>query len=179
MRPVKAPQRGLLAPLNRLLGTEANVRVLRVLAETREPLLRAEVARRAELAPSGVRRVLDQLIAEGIIEAVGAGARMPVRLRDAHPLASALRELFKAERQRIGDLARAVRKAAERLELPVPALWMVLPDGEGAGRALGAVRVVLFAGATRLRQSLPFPGVLSAAERERLLREAERDAQPA
>ncbi|HEU0301401.1 MAG TPA: helix-turn-helix domain-containing protein, partial [Longimicrobium sp.] len=91
------------------------MRVLRVLASAREPFSRAEAARRAQLDPSGVRRALDLLVAEGIVEQVGAGPRALVRLREAHPLAGALRDLFVAERSRADDLARAIRDAAERL----------------------------------------------------------------
>ncbi|HEX2076850.1 MAG TPA: helix-turn-helix domain-containing protein [Longimicrobium sp.] len=143
MRPVKTRQSSLLSPLNQILGTEANVRVLRVLASAREPLSRAEAARRAQLDPSGVRRALDLLIAEGIVEHVGAGARRLVRLREAHPLADALRELFAAEGRRTDDLARAVRQAAERLSLAVPALWMMLPEAEDGP---GMLRIDVLAG---------------------------------
>jgi hypothetical protein len=127
MRPAKTSQGILVAPLNHILGTEANVRLLRVLSEAREPLARPEVARRAQMDASGVRRALDSLAAEGIVEAVGAGARTPVRLRTQHPLASAIRRLFVAERGRAEDVVEAIREIGTRLSRQPRALWVSLP----------------------------------------------------
>lgn len=124
MRPAKTSQGNLVAPLNRILGTEANVRLLRVLSEAREPLGRAEVARRAQMDTSGVRRALDSLAAEGIVETVGAGARAPVRLRARHPLASAIRGLFVAERGRADDVVQAIREIGTSLSPQPRALWV-------------------------------------------------------
>jgi hypothetical protein len=144
MRPAKTAQSHLVAPLNRILGTEANVRLLRVLCAAREPLGRPEVARRAELDASGVRRALDALAAEGIVEAAGAGARAPVRLRDAHPLASALRSLFAAEQRRAEDLVDAIRRIATGLSSVPHALWVSAPPAKPD--SLDVVRVGVLAG---------------------------------
>lgn len=150
MRPARTQQSVFLAPLNRLLGTEAGVRVLRVLAQTREPLSRAETARRAELDASGVRRVLRQLGDDGIVEAVGAGAGAPVRLRDAHPLAGPLRALFAAERERVDELANAVREAVAGSAVPVTAAWIRFPGPEEDPAALPVIRVGVLAGVREL-----------------------------
>lgn len=130
MRPAKIAQSNLVAPLNRILGTEANVRLLRVLCEARAPLGRPEVARRAEMDVSGVRRALDALAAEGIVEAAGAGARAPVRLRDAHPLALALRSLFAAEHRRAENVVDAIHQVARGLSPTPPALWIAAPPAQ-------------------------------------------------
>lgn len=144
MRPAKTPQSTFVAPLNRILGTEANVRLLRVLSGTNEPLGRQEVARRAELDASGVRRALDALVAEGIVEASGRGARSPVRVRDAHPLASAARSLFAAERRRADEVLDAVRHAAGGLSATPRAVWVSAPRPERD--ALDVLRVGVLAG---------------------------------
>lgn len=127
MRPVATPQSALRAPLNRLLGTEANVRILRVLAETATPLSRAEIARRAELNASGVRRSVDALIGWGIVESVGAGSRRPVRLRREHPLAAPLEDLFQAERRRFEELIDGLQSQIAELRPPPLSAWVQGP----------------------------------------------------
>lgn len=124
MRPAKTSQSSLEAPLNRILGTEANVRLLRVLVDASEPVSRPDVARRAQLDASGVRRSLDALALEGVVEAVGPVTRTCVRLRDVHPLAPAIRALFAAERARAEEVVQAVRDAADRLSIQPTAVWI-------------------------------------------------------
>lgn len=127
MRPTKHSESLLSAPLNRILRTEAAVRVLRVLSLTRHPLGRSEVAARARLDPSGVRRALKELEEQGIVDSVGAGGAQPVRLRMAHPFARALRSLFRAEASRANAIARDVRRAAASVSPPPRAVWMIHP----------------------------------------------------
>jgi hypothetical protein len=108
-----------------MLGTEANVRVLRVLSLTREPLSKSHVAKQTRLDPSGVRRAIDQLIAHGILETVGTGTQRPVRMRDVHPLAEALRALFRAEAARAYEVVQELRSVAKRIQPPPKAVWMI------------------------------------------------------
>jgi len=124
MRPPSERQSALRAPLNYLLGTEANVRIMRVLAEIESPLGKTDVARRAELNASGVRRAIDDLVDQGFLEALGTGPRQLVRLRQRHPLAPALRSLFEAERNRFEDLIDQLRLAVEQLQPPPYAAWI-------------------------------------------------------
>lgn len=139
MRPTKQPDSIISAPLNRILRTEASVRVLRVLSLTQHPLSPADVAARARLDPSGVRRVLQELASQGIVETVGAGATRPVRLRMAHPFARALRSLFRAEASRAAAILKQVRSAAQAVAPAPRAVWMVHPlpsGGEGGMETL-------------------------------------------
>lgn len=136
MRPTKHPESIIFAPLNRIFRTEAGVRLLRILSLTRHPLATAEVAARARLDPSGVRRALRELAEQGIVEAVGAGAAQPVRLRMAHPFAPALRSLFRTEAARAEAITNHVRRAASAIAPPPRAVWMVHPVPSGASEAL-------------------------------------------
>ena len=54
-------------PLNGILGTEANVRILRALAESTAPISAAELSRRAQLQRSSVHRALRTLAGLGIV----------------------------------------------------------------------------------------------------------------
>lgn len=132
MRPPSERHSALRKPLNDALGTEANVRILRVLAETDTPLGKTEVARRAALNASGVRRAIDDLLDQGLLQPVGTGPRQFVRLRQAHPLAPALRSLFEAERVRFERLLNGLRLAVERLEPPPYAVWIEGPVAKNA-----------------------------------------------
>lgn len=132
MRPTSERQSALRAPLNYALGTEANVRILRVVTETESPLGKAEVARRAELNASGVRRAIDDLVDQGLLEPVGTGPRQSVRLRQSHPLARALRLLFETERNRFEHLMNELRLAVEGLQPPPYAAWIEGPLAKNA-----------------------------------------------
>lgn len=102
-------QSALRAPLNEMLATEANVRLLRVLVLAAIPLGAGELAHRAQLSRTGVYPALANLERVGIIELVGAGATHQVELRSAHPLASTLVALFRAEAQRVESLVAELR----------------------------------------------------------------------
>lgn len=133
MRPPAEKQDPLRTPLNQAFGAEGNIRVLRVLAFAQEPIGRTTVARRAELNASGVRRTLDRLSELGLVEAIGSGRNQSVRLRDRHPLASAIRSLFKAEHRAFQRFVAAIRKAFDRDEFPARAVWIENPEARTPG----------------------------------------------
>ncbi|HEX8691939.1 MAG TPA: hypothetical protein VF746_05950 [Longimicrobium sp.] len=130
MRPIKTQQNALEAPLNRILGTEANVRILRELCLAGGPLARTELASRAELSVPGVFAALEKLRRTGIVSFVGAGARQAVQLREEHPLHAWLAALFQAEAARGAALADELRAVIERTELGVRAAWTEAHAGE-------------------------------------------------
>ncbi|MDX1579777.1 MAG: helix-turn-helix domain-containing protein [Gemmatimonadota bacterium] len=133
MRPPAEKQNPLRTPLNEVFRSEGNVRVLRVLASTDEPIGRTRVARRAELNPSGVRRTLDRLGELGIVEGFGSGRNRSVRLRDRHPLASAIRSLFAAERDVYELFVDVARTAFRRQDISARAIWLENPDDRSPG----------------------------------------------
>lgn len=157
MRPTSRPQSALRCPLNHVLGTEAAVRVLRVLFLSDVPIGVSELARRAALQASGVGRLCARLEDLGVLEAVGRGTRnRQYRRAERFPFTAPLRELFERERERaerlISDLQGAVRSspgiAAAWLQGPV-ALGHDLPgDALVVGvlaeeRSVGRIRASL------------------------------------
>ena len=68
MRPPSRTQSALRCPLNHVLGTEANVRVMRALSLSDIPISIPEIARLTLLQPSGVARVCEKL--EDVVEAL-------------------------------------------------------------------------------------------------------------
>lgn len=107
--PRPSRQSRLRAPLNEMLGTEANVRLLRVLTLAGTSLTPGEVALRAGLGRTGVYPALAALEGTGIIEYVGVGAQRQVRFRDEHPLSGPIARLFRAEADRLDALVGQLR----------------------------------------------------------------------
>lgn len=130
MRPARNTQSALRAPLNRILGTEANVRILRALALADAPLTRSELVERVGLSLPGVSAAVERLRGTGIIEFVGLGGQQMIQLRASHPLCGLLRTLFRAEAIRADALLDELRALAGRTE-SVRAAWIEGPAAEG------------------------------------------------
>jgi DNA-binding MarR family transcriptional regulator len=114
MRPTTRPQSALRSPLNHILGTEASVRVLRVLFLSDIPIGVSELARQAALQPSGVARVCTRLEDLGVIEAVGRGARnRQYRRAPRFPFGAILATLFAQERSREEQVLSDLRSAVQ------------------------------------------------------------------
>ena len=147
MRPPAERQSALRTPLNDILSTEVNVRVLRVLSSSQSPLGKSEVARRAALNPSGVRRSVADLIECGVLEPVGVGRRQLVTMRAAHPLAPALKSLFESERDVFSRFLESLRAAVGRLQPPPDSAWIEGPAAEGNDRPRDTIVLGLLASA--------------------------------
>jgi DNA-binding transcriptional ArsR family regulator len=132
MRPTANPQSALRSPLNQILGTEANIRVLRVLAERRIPISAAELSRQTQLQRSTVSRTLRQLDELGVIHFSGVAPKAQAIIREHGLLTRALRQLFHAERTRFDRLMEGVRTAASTLR--VMSVWLGRTIGLGVDR---------------------------------------------
>jgi len=154
MRPIAEAHSALRAPVNHILGTEGNVRIVRLLTSTSTPLTRAEVARRTRLNTSGVGRAVAQLTGLGIVESLGAGSRRLVRLRKEHPLASPLANLFAAERARFESIIEGLRVSVERLEPPPRAAWIEGPVATESDKPADPVLVGVLDRANRVDQAV-------------------------
>ncbi|MHC4427841.1 MAG: hypothetical protein ACYS0D_04460 [Planctomycetota bacterium] len=139
--------------MNGILGTESNVRIVRLLATTTVPLSKAAVARRAALNESGVGRAIADLIAWGIVESLGAGPRHLYRLRAEHPLASPLADLFASERARFEAFVDGLQSAVHRLRPPPRAAWIEGPVATEADRRGDPVIVGILASAKTIDQA--------------------------
>jgi DNA-binding transcriptional regulator GbsR (MarR family) len=123
MRPLKHPKNHLLRPLNDILGTQANVRLVRALTLSPIPLTSGELAKRAQLGRTSIYPALRELERAGVIEFVGAGAQRQVQLRVRHPLAGILTRLFRAEAGRFEELIAALRELLEELPFRPISVW--------------------------------------------------------
>jgi len=145
MRPPRTTQSALSHVLNYVLGTEAAVRVLRVVMLSDIPIGAAELARRTSLQASGVARVCERLEDVGVIEAVGRGAHnRQYRRSERFELGGALQALFAAERQR-GERIRGELVAAVSGHPNVRAAWLEGAAAAGTDRPEEAIVVGVLA----------------------------------
>ena len=124
MRPTSRPQSAIRTPLNRLLATETNVRLLRALVEIKKPLPPSLLASYVRLNLSSVIKALSGLEELGVVEYVGSGGRRPLKFVRNHPLSGALEALFVAERARFDTILKRVRIAAERTSPSPTSVWV-------------------------------------------------------
>ncbi len=124
MRLPKRRQSRILKPLNVILGTPANVRLVRAVALSATPLTSGELARRADLGRTSIYPALRELELIGIVELVGAGAQRQVQLRKRHPLAQRLKDLFRAEACRFDDIATALRQVFVESPVHAASAWI-------------------------------------------------------
>ena len=143
MRTPLRPQNSLRAPLNRIFGTEASVRLLRVLATAGGPVAAGELAKRAHLGRTTVYPALEPLEKSGIVEYTGIGAQRQAQLRIRHMLATHLVELFRAEANLVDALVSALRAMFDEISLRPNAAWLEgLADADEDGGARLSVWIV-------------------------------------
>jgi DNA-binding MarR family transcriptional regulator len=124
-------QSDLRTPWNRILGSESQVRALRVLDETDEPMSVRELARRTRMHLRAMQVAVEKLEYAGILERVGTGSRPQVRLRRTHPLAPAVRGLFQAERARVERVLDDLKTVAREHRRRADAIWLEGPVAAG------------------------------------------------
>ena len=120
MRPIVRDQNSLRNPLNELLGTEAHVRLLRVLAcEVDGPLTVSAAAALAGLTIPGAHKALKRLLKSGIVVRVGGGRKHQYELRRSDELVKAMLKFFQSEKERYEALLSAIKEAIEKV-VPYP-----------------------------------------------------------
>jgi DNA-binding Lrp family transcriptional regulator len=125
MRPIVSDQNSLRNPLNDLLGTEARIRLLRVLAnEVDGPLTASNAAERAGLTVPGTHKALKRLLQSGFVLRVGGGRKHQYELRRSDKLVIAVLKLFQSERERFESLIGAIKDRIVKLVPYARAAWI-------------------------------------------------------
>ena len=109
-------------PLDAILGSVANVRVMRVLLAHGGALSVSRVAGDTSLTPNGARGALHALERAGAIEALGAGRSRLFRAFRGNPVVAALEGLFAAEAARADSILAEV--AAATADDAILAAWV-------------------------------------------------------
>jgi predicted transcriptional regulator len=141
MRPIVSDQNSLRNPLNDLLGTQAQVRLLRVLAnEVDGPLTAPNAAEHAGLTIPGAHKALKRLVQSGFVLRVGGGRKHQYELCRSDKLVSAIAELFQSEKERYEDLLSAIKDKLEKLVPYARAAWIQdFPKEFGDSMILGVL----------------------------------------
>jgi predicted transcriptional regulator len=125
MRPIVSDQNSLRNPLNDLMGTEANVRILRVLAnEVDGPLTASNAAERAGLTIPGTHKALKRLLQSGFVLQIGGGRKHQYELRRSDKLVKAVLKLFQSEKERFESLISAIKDRIVKLVPYARAAWI-------------------------------------------------------
>jgi len=145
MRPIVSEQNPLRYPLNELLGTEAHVRLLRVMAnEVNGPLTASDAAKRAGLTVPGAQKALRRLFRSGFVSRVGGGRKHQYEICRSDRLVKIALELFRAEKNRYEQLLSAIKKEINNLKPHPDAAWIQeLPKKLGEPLALGVLHKTL------------------------------------
>lgn len=106
------PQSAQRYPLTQVLGTEANVRLLRELSLHGGQLSAPSLVSRTALAKGSVRTGLNVLLEFGVIAVIGSGHAQLYSLRANYPLRATIEALFEAEHSRFDAIVHAIRHAA-------------------------------------------------------------------
>jgi hypothetical protein len=117
----QSPQR---YPLTSILGTEANVRVLRELTRHGGQMSAPSLVARTGLGRTSVWGALATLGKMNIIESAGTGRAVLYRIRTDHPLHAPLDALFEAEEARFATILDIVRSVASESGPGVLAVWI-------------------------------------------------------
>jgi len=116
MRPIVSDQNSLRNPLNEILGTQANVRLLRVLANAVDgPLSAPNAAEHAGLTIPGAHKALKRLLQSGFVVRVGGGRKHQYELRRSDKLVRSMARLFQSEKERYEALLRSIKEKIEKL----------------------------------------------------------------
>ena len=125
MRPIVTYQNQLRYPLNLLLGTEAQVRLLRILsAEDSESLTATDIADRTGMTTRGTRKALKRLLPSGLVVRVGGGRKHQYKLLHSDQLVKALSMLFQTEKDRYEALLSAIKTEIGELAPYALAAWI-------------------------------------------------------
>jgi len=111
-------------PLTTILGTEANVRVLRELFRHGGQMPAPALTARSGLAKASVWAALAALEATGVVASAGSGRTHLYCVRADHPLAASLGALFEAEDCRFAAIRDTIRAAAIGAGPGVIAVWL-------------------------------------------------------
>lgn len=125
MRPISKGQNSFRYPLNVILGTEAQIRLLRVMiTEVNGPISIVDAAERADLTTLGARKAMKRLADAGFVCAVGGGRKLQYEISQNDILVQPITALFSAENDRFEHILASIRKCIEIVEPPPIAAWI-------------------------------------------------------
>ena len=116
-------QSHLRYPLSDLLASSGCVRVLRALLIYGGALSAAQLAKDSGLTPQGIRKVLETLMTQGIVTALGQPRSQVFTVAERHPFTGPLKALFSFERSQWEELQHKLRALLNKNKA-VRAAWL-------------------------------------------------------
>lgn len=117
-------QSALRYPLTIILGTEANIRLLRELSRHGGMLSSPSLSDRSGLARASVWSALATLEGIGIVSSEGTGKARLYRFNKSHPLATPLGVLFEQEALRYSKIRAVITDTVSAARRPIVAAWI-------------------------------------------------------
>lgn len=114
----------LRCPLDHLLGTRANVRVLRVVARHGGALSTSQIAGASGLPARTARLATVNLERQTVLKAHGTERARVFSIDPHHPLAATLEQLFASESRRYEKVLEALRAAGDTLGPDALGVWL-------------------------------------------------------
>lgn len=131
-------------PLNRILGSQAHVRVLRKLCLHGAQLSAPQMLWFVDLSKAGLRKALLELEDLKIVERRGAGRAHLYQIDRAHPLAAPLTVLFQAEQNRLSEMTDCIRQAArQQFGDELVAIWIYGSTARGVDIATSDIDIAI------------------------------------
>ena len=121
MRPPSHPQSHLRHPLSRILGNEASVRLLRVLATRGLSMSVSQLEMECGLTARGIRLALENLIRAQVVSQLGAARSRLYCMDSRHPLMGAIAHLFQEEMQYWDNMLNDIREVLKAQQ--ITAAW--------------------------------------------------------
>ena len=151
MRPISKGQNIFRYPLNAILGTEAQIRLLRVMiTEVNGPISIVDAAERADLTTLGARKAMKKLADTGFVRAVGGGRKLQYRMSQNDILVQPIIALFSAEKDRFEHILGSIRNCIEIVEPPPIAAWIPSLPGDSQH----PIRICILQNARNLRVTI-------------------------
>lgn len=147
-------QSALRYPLTIILGTDANVRVLRELSRHGGLLSSPLLADRSGLARASVWSALRTLEGIGIVSSEGMGRARLYRFNNSHPLATSLEALFEQEALRYSNIRAIVADAVFAVRPNVLAAWIYGSVARGEDRPDSDLDIAVVSSSEKLESAL-------------------------
>jgi len=103
----------------------------------------SELTDRTGLSLPGIHKVVTRMMDTGIIQYTGSGKKQQIEIRNTHPLASAIKELFKAEREYYHSLIKNLEETMNEVDPKPKSAWIFGKVAQGSDEYGDPIRIAL------------------------------------
>jgi predicted nucleotidyltransferase/biotin operon repressor len=118
------PDSSIRYPLNAILGTESNIRLLRTLCLHGGYISATQLAERTGLVRNSTWNALNSLRQYGLITEEGTDRSRLFRFNAQHPLAGSIGQLFAAESERLHHIFEAIKASGQEMGDRIAGMWL-------------------------------------------------------